>query len=230
MRNKNNVTISKAPFLLLIGIILTINSFSQENSLPKEIKKTDFIHLQDSLKKEFGNNKTFLPKLELQALIALSQYPELKDVKIIFKRKKLKTTMAAKPTNISAFKRKGKRTYLIHLNDYPEDVKIPFDSATFNAQVGVIGHELAHIAYYENTSSWKIIGLAFKYINKNFRTDFEKDTDRRAIKHNLGWQLYAFKLHVRDYPHAPAEYRAYKAKIYLSAEEIKTLTISYENK
>jgi hypothetical protein len=184
---------------------------------------------KDSLNGLYSNNKTFIQKLELQALIALSYYPELKDVKIIFKQKKLNSTMAAKPTNISAFKRKGKRTYLIHLNDFPESVNIPFDSASFNAQVGVIGHELAHITYYEKTSAWKILGLAFKYTSKKFRVNFEKDTDKRAVRCGIGWQLYSWKKFVEDYPHAPAEYKAYKKKTYLSSEEIKEYNIKYYN-
>lgn len=218
----------KIHLLLLVSILFNYRGFSQNLQLPKELNKTDFVHLQDSLKKEFGTNKTFLPKLELQALIALSQYPELKDVKIIFKHKKLNSTMAAKPTNISVLRKKGKRTYLIHLNDFPESVNIPFDSASFSAQVGVIGHELAHITFYEKTSSWKLIGVAFKYINKSFRADFEKDTDRRTILHDLGWQLYAYKVFVNSYPHAPAEYIEYKKKTYLSAKQIKQLTLEFE--
>ena len=230
MRYKTKHSIGIIILLSLVFITRSYTSFSQESLFNTEIKKSDYLPLQDSLRDLYANNKIFMPKLELQALIALSHYPELKDVNIIFKRKKLKTTMAAKPTNTSAFKRKGKRTYLIHLNDYPESVKIPFDSATFNAQVGVLGHELAHISYYEETSAWKILGLAFKYLNKNFRVNFEKDTDKRTILHDLGWQLYAFKLHVKDYPHAPAEYRAYKSEVYLSAEKTKKLILEYENK
>jgi hypothetical protein len=231
MRNKTRYNIGVIALLTLTFMKLSYYSFSQTNSLPFEIKKTDFSPLQDSLKNLYGNYKSFIPKLELQALIALSHYPELNHVKIIFKQKKLNSTMAAKPTNISALRRIGKRTYLVHLNDYPKSVNIPFDSASFSAQVGVLGHELAHIAYYEKTSSWKLLGLAFKYLNKKFRIKFERDTDKRTINHNLGWQLYAFKLHVRNYPYAPEEYRDYLSRTYISAEEVEQLTLKYnENK
>ena len=45
-----------------------------------------------------------------------------------------------------------------------------------------------------------MIGIGFNYINKKYRADFEKDTDRRAVDHGLGWQLYDYAIFSRSLP------------------------------
>lgn len=214
-------------FFTLFFSLLVFNGFSLNNDsiVPTIFHKEDYINKIDSLRELYGMNKTFISKIELQALVALSYYPELKDVKIVFRSKKLKTSMAARPTVMSAFKRKGKRKYFITLNDV--NANIPFDPASFNAQVGVIGHELAHISYYEKQSKWTLIKLPFKYLNKKFRVKFERDTDMRTITHNLGWQLYGWKYYGENRKEVPAEYREYKNQFYMSSKEIYEQTILY---
>jgi hypothetical protein len=182
-------------------------------------KKADYIANKDSLSGLYSNHKTFIPKLELQALVALYYFPELKNVRIKFKRKKLNTTMASRPSFSSIFKSRSKRLYEIYLNDFP-DVDIPFDSTSFNAQVGIIGHELAHIVDYEARSKIELIKLAFKYRDKKFRAKMEADTDIRTIYRGLGWQVLAFEKFVNNYPHTPKEYKKYKEEIYLSPQDI----------
>ncbi len=226
--NKYNLA-KHSVFFVILTFFLGSISFSQTtDTIPTIFYKKDFIGKKDSLLKLYGSNKVFMDKLELQALVALSYYPELKNVTIKFKSNKLNSTMAARPTYGSVFKRKGKRKYVITLND-KQSVNVPFDSASFNAQVGVIGHELAHISYYEKEKAGKLRRLTFKYLNKKFRAKFEKDTDKRAVLHGLGWQLYAWKSFVEHYPYVPKEYLEYKAKTYLGSAQIKALTISYLN-
>lgn len=73
-------------------------------------------------------------------------------------------------------------------------------SLSFNAQIGVIGHELAHTVFYLNKSREELASVAIDYIFPNTRSQFEKDTDRRTIRHGLGWQLYEYAAYVRQLP------------------------------
>lgn len=218
---------SKKINILLILILWTIGSYATHSDtlIPEVLYRKDFIHNIDSLREEYGANKTFLPRLELQALIALSHYPKLKETHITFRQHKLKTTMAARPRVWSAIRKKGKRKYVISLDDF--DAAVPFDSASFNAQIGIIGHELAHIAYYEKQKAWILMGLPFKYMNKKYRTTFEHDTDKRAIKHGLGWQLFAWKKHSEYFAKKTPNYYTYKKEVYLSSETVLQLTKNY---
>ena len=128
--------------------------------------------------------------------------------------------MVARPKGINVFRAKGKRHYIIYINDYPSS-KVSPDSVSFNAQIGVIGHELAHLVDYEQTSSLKMLIVGFSYLNKKFRTKFERATDLRTINHGLLWQCYDFALYVHNSSVAPTEYINYKKKFYMSPKEIK---------
>ena len=174
----------------------------------------------DTLRSQFNNNKFFYEKYELQTLVALSFYPELKDTEISFRRRKLKTTMVARPKGMNVFRGKGKRHYIIYINDFPS-AKISPDSVSFNAQIGVIGHELAHLVEYQNISSLKMLYVGLSYFNKKFRAKFERATDLRTINHGLLWQCYDFALHVHNNSIAPTEYINYKKNFYMSPKEIK---------
>ena len=201
--------------------MLACNNFAQQQA-PRLFSKLIMSNQIDTLRSQFSNNKFFYEKYELQTLVALSFYPELKNTKISFKRRELKTTMVARPKGINVFRAKGKRHYIIYINDYPSS-KVSPDSVSFNAQIGVIGHELAHLVDYEQTSSLKMLIVGFSYLNKKFRTKFERATDLRTINHGLLWQCYDFALYVHNSKNAPAEYITYKKKFYMNPNEIKEL-------
>ncbi len=204
---------------ILLSILVSIFSSLSGQETPRYYSELKIALVKDSLLNEFGSNKNFYPKYELACLTALSHYPELKETPITFKRKNIKTTMAARPTGFQVFRRKGKRHYTIYINDFPS-AKIHPDSAQFNAQVGVIGHELAHIADYENKSCFKLIMNGLAYFHKGFKRKFERKTDLSAIRHGLRWQCYDYSVFVYQYQHAPKEYIEFKKKIYLSPNEI----------
>ena len=206
-------------FILLLLLLFTGNNFGQQQA-PRLFSDVIMSQQIDTLRLQFNNNKFFYEKYELQTLVALSFYPELKDTEISFRRRKLKTTMVARPKGINVFRAKGKRHYIIYINDYPSS-KVSPDSVSFNAQIGVIGHELAHLVDYEQTSSLKMLIVGFSYLNKKFRTKFERATDLRTINHGLLWQCYDFALYVHNSSVAPTEYINYKKKFYMSPKEIK---------
>ena len=174
---------------------------------------------KDSLKKTV-TNKEIMAVYELETYMALMHYPELKDTKITIKSKDLNSTMVARPKGLNVFRRKGKRKYIIYINNTPS-VKVPVDSVSFNAKIGVIGHELGHVLDYDNKSSLRIIFNGFGYSNKKFRAKFERATDQRTIDHGLGWQCRDWSYYVYHYKNTPPEYLEYKKKIYMSWEEIE---------
>ena len=134
--------------ILFLSIVFVQPGFSQQKA-PRFFSEIIMSKQIDTLRYQFSDNKLFYEKYELQTLIALSFYPELEDTKISFRRRELNSTMAARPKGIEVFRSKGKRHYIIYINDFPS-VKIPPDSIAFNALVGILGHELAHILEYEH--------------------------------------------------------------------------------
>lgn len=201
------------------GLFLLMGVACCAQRAPRVIQPQEYEPIMDSLKIELGEGKVFLPEFELQTLIALIHYPELKKTKIEFVYKKLGSTMAARPRLLTTIRRKGKRSYCIFLNNV--NPEIPIDGASFNAQIGVIGHELGHISNYETKSSWRLIADALRYPSKKFRRKFERATDQRNLDHGLFWQLYDWKMYAFHHKHADPEYLEYKRKIYLSPEEVK---------
>ena len=185
------------------------------------LKIEDFIEDLENLKEVFGENKKIPSDYELQSLLALSRYPELKEEKIEFVYATGSYTMAARPkiTSVFTWGRK-KRTYQIFINTISHKGGLLLSEVPFNEQVGVIGHELAHILYYTKRSALRIILDGIAYSSKKFRSKFEKDTDIVAIHRGFGWQIYAFSNRVLSEKKIPEEYKKYKRKIYLSPEAV----------
>lgn len=193
-----------------------VAQYLQAPRLYDEIKWAD---KKDSLMKTVSN-KEVMQAYELEIYMALMHYPELKDTKIVIKSKKLNSTMVARPKGLNVFRRKGKRKYIIYINNTPS-VKVPVDSVSFNAKIGVIGHELGHVLDYDNKSSLRIIANGFGYSSKKFRAKFERATDQRTIDHGLGWQCRDWSYYVYHYENTPPKYLEYKKKVYMSWEEIE---------
>ena len=205
---------------ILICIVFYASFSVAQQKAPRLFSEKIMSEQIDTLRSQFSNNKFFYEKYELQTLIALSFYPELENTSISFRRRELKSTMAARPKGIEILKRKGKRHYIIYINDYPS-AKVSPDSISFNAQVGIIGHELAHIVEYEQISSLKIMYVGLSYFNKKFKAKFERATDQRTIEHGLLWQCYDFAIYVHTSRNIPADYVTYKKQFYMGPEEIK---------
>ena len=58
------------------------------------------------------------------------------------------------------------------------------------------------------------------YMFAGYRSRFEKDTDKRAIDHGLGWQVYNFSDQAVNKLYTSREYKKYKRKIYMTPEAI----------
>lgn len=181
----------------------------------------------DSLKALVGDHKTLPPGYELQALLALSAYPELKDVAVEMALVQKGAPMESNFKITTLFGSKANRNYRILLNDAPETPynEILLRSLPFDAQVGIIAHELGHVAYYHLHSTLQIGKWGIMYlINSDFRADHEKSTDRTVIHHGMGNQIYTYAYYVRHDPSCAELYKKYGAafidRFYLNDEEI----------
>lgn len=149
---------------------------------------------------QFSQNKVIPEELRPQALIALSFYPELKEAHVVFKLKKKVTPLTSRPKVGSIFRRASKRTYVITISTESIGMLDPilFKNLPYNAQIGVLGHEIAHALDYHSKSSWQILGIAMGMISSKYTDRFEYNTDLRCIEHGLGHQLYAWSKYVRE--------------------------------
>jgi hypothetical protein len=131
--------------------------------------------------------------------IALLYFPELEKTKIVFQVKKQIAPLSARPTLWSVFVKSSKRKYIINIsNETIEKLQgILLSNLSFNAQIGVIGHELSHIVEYDSKRGIFFIGLALRHLSKKSMDCFEYNTDKRCIDHKLGYQLLSWSEEVR---------------------------------
>lgn len=182
---------------------------------------------RDSLYTIFSESVIFYDEFLDQSLIALSYYPDLVGVKIEFKASNEKTTMAARPKPRTLFS-KRRRRYLILINNGERDFDgVKLHDVPFNAQIGVIGHELAHIADYEKHNMFGVMGILFRYADRGRKPLFENEIDRATVERGLGWQLYDWATFSLENPYSTDEFKEFKRKHYLSPEQIEELIKFY---
>lgn len=186
------------------------------------LQKTDS-SLYHSLLKKFGKNKILAKGFELQCLLALSHYPELRKTRIEFIQEPAGLQLASRPDPISVLLPWIERTYLVIISTEPDDDPVLLKNTPFNEQVGILGHELAHSLYYQDKNSFQLLKLAYQYQNDNtIRKQFEREADQTVIAHGLGYQLYDFAFYVRIHlgGSTQAEVEADEGGTYLSPKEI----------
>jgi hypothetical protein len=202
-----------------------IHSTLAQNNLPsKQLDSCYYSNSIDTLRTQFGQNKKIQKAFELPCLIALSQYPELKQVRIEFVYDKIRTTMAARPLASALFFKKKNRVYRIYINTDSAKVQgVLLHQLPFDAQVGIIAHELAHVFDYENKNIWSLIKTGVGYLFSGYRVKLEKQTDMTVIKRGLGWQLYSFTDFLFKCKEVPLEHLKYKQKFYYSPSDFLNL-------
>ena len=168
---------------------------------PQKTITSEFItaHLSDSL----SMNKRINARFRMQIQGALLFYPELKNSRIKFRIRNVKSPLAARPTFWAIFQKPENRTYLITISRKTSERFTPIllKNLSFNAQVGVLGHELSHISFYNKQKGAYFIKLLFMQLNTKAMDNFENDTDKRCIAHGLGYQLLAWSTEVREKLH-----------------------------
>ena len=171
---------SQAPFRSFTATGLTDNDYNQ-------------------LEQAFGQHKTIPPQFRRQILIALSYFPELKNITIEFRIKHTRTPLQTKPNAISIFKKSDARKYIITISDSTMGMLTPIllKNLNFNAQVGVLGHELSHVSDFNNKNTTGLLATGIKHISSTWIDRFEYRTDSICIAHGLGYQLLEWSMSVR---------------------------------
>lgn len=178
----------------------------------------------DSLIAIYGENKLLIQEYAHILIVALSYYPELKSTRIKFEFSNEKTTMASRPSKMFF-----PRTYKVLINRKQNFDGIPFDSIPYNAAIGIVGHELAHIVDYESLNIFGLIDRLALYANTpHGKSYFEKNIDLITISRGLGWQLYDWaKYAMYDNTMASEKYKQFKRSTYLTPEEIEKYIAHY---
>jgi hypothetical protein len=145
-----------------------------------------------------GKNATSATDSAVQQ--ALQFYPELKHLNITFKYKPKKTPFTCKPQLLSTLFKPAKRKYVIIISTQSNNYlnSIIKDSLSYNAQVGVIGHELSHITEFNSKRTWFFILHGIKHLSKKYIDTHEYNTDYRCIQHGMGKYLLAWSKEVRE--------------------------------
>lgn len=174
-----------------------------------------------ALREEYGTNKVIPEEFEHAALIALSHYPELKKVHIDFViHEQAIFPYASRPYINDFFRAPQDRRYQIIIADQSKTLqRILLKNLPFSAQVGILGHELAHTSFYLRQKGFRLLKTGLFYFLPSFRERFEKETDRSAITHGLGENLYKYSTYIRSVD-GLLERNPWIEKYYLKPEEI----------
>jgi hypothetical protein len=152
------------------------------------------------LKQEYSTNKIYPPGCEKQILIALSYYPELKNTSIKFVTRPNHSAGFTRETLGGLFEPPRSRHFLIVISDSTEPMLMPliFKNLSFNAQIGLIGHELAHVSQSLAMTTLEIIKHGIKSLCPNHVDRYEGGADASCIAHGLGYQLLEWSQNVRE--------------------------------
>ncbi len=188
--------------ILFVSVLIT---FSINARGQKVVKTFDEYTVSSErlveLRNEFGTNKIIPAIYETQVLIALSYFPELKNKIIQFRLKKTNTPLSAKPKLFGLLQSAKSRKYIITISEATNSRLEPilFKNLNFNAQIGVLGHELSHISDYLTKGFSEMSNLLFIQIFSKKQVDkFETRTDNICINHGLGYQLLDWSKSVRE--------------------------------
>lgn len=203
------------PFFIFISFCFFQNAAAQSNLIVPRATNYNL----DSLKHLYGKHKKLVKEYDIVSLIALSYYPELIHEHIQFKFSSINSTARTTLTFGSIFKKINKQ-YIIIINDDIDRTGMLLNQAPFDAQVALIGHELAHVDDFRSRSFLDMAWWGITYLFVKQRTKIEKLGDKTTIKHGLGWQLFQWADFVLNHSTANKHYLKMKKSKYLLPDEI----------
>ena len=204
----------------IVKVILFLLLLFSTRSYSQQIQKTLLSAVnKDSLRNIYGINKEFIAEYELQSLVALSFYPELINTRITFKLAD-KESVAKTTITFSSVFNSGDKHFIIYINNNKSRTGLLLKEASFPAQVGAIGHELAHAADFDRKNFVGMVSWGIKYLFKRGRMNIERKTDISTIQHGLGMELFYFVDFVLKHSTANSQYKKFKRLNYLTPAEI----------
>jgi hypothetical protein len=161
-------------------------------------------HPADASLQPYSYRKQIPGEIREPVLQALSYYPELKNVRVKFVIKKQYSTLTTRPSAVSILMPKGHREYVITISNKTITALTPllFQNLPADAQVGVIGHELAHVADFANDSFVESIKKAAGHLSAKYLDKMEFNTDKICIEHGMGTYLEQWSSYIRNTMHA----------------------------
>ncbi len=228
---KNSKLVLPVLFFLVLIAFGYVNASAQSIPMRKPVTDiSDSLNASyDELAIKFGENKELPKGYEKQIIYVLSYFPELVHSKIRFKIKKSKDgIISTRATFGSVFKKSSKRTYLVIMSDSIAGRTLPsFTNGNVNGQVGILGHELCHIVYFNTRTGLGLMGFGIAHISSSYMDRFEYNTDSMTIERALGYQLIAWKEYLykgfqasRPNDSLPSE-KPKAHKRYMSIEEVR---------
>lgn len=197
--------------LVYSGFNLTAQHFQEDNRL-------------DSIHTLFSYRKNIPEVYATQFYTAISYYPELDSLRIKVKDAHISSSLNARPTPMSLiFRKKTNRKYIIRVNIKEGDSTVLLKDSPLDAQIGVFGHELAHIVDYNHRSFGGVMKRLFSYSTIEGKEAYEKEIDAKTISVGLGEELYAWAYFVLYVSTGKSQYKDYKRRVYLEPHEIKEL-------
>lgn len=185
-------------YILFILIFPVLPGWTQPRIAQTDITEemnSRFPQYRDS----FGSHKIVVPDFEKQIMMALSYYPELRNTRIHFKLSKGKSgIISSRPTWGGVFRKSSKRQYVVLIGDTAKKANWAlYRHSGPNGQVGIMGHELAHILYFSGKSSFGLIGLGIDHMSDKAIDQFEYNTDSVDVERGLGYQLLDWNYYLR---------------------------------
>jgi hypothetical protein len=212
-------------FLAILGLIVLLVAIILLQQVDPEQKKptvtvdsfadtlANHTYDLDSLKAIIGNNKGLPKGFEIAAAIAYSAYPELKDVNIDMILTQGGAPMESTVEIGSLFGPRSGRRYQILLNDAHNTFFDPIllRALPFDAQVGILAHELGHVVYYHELNVFAFAKWGLEYLRDDeFHASHERSTDLMPVYHGLGSQIYQYAYFVRYDPSCTSFYEKEK--------------------
>jgi hypothetical protein len=183
--------------VLLFGVLLGGAADAQPGPVPMG-------NVPDSagfaaLRSAFSKNKKMPVQFEEEIFTALSFFPELKEHRIDFVLRRGYAPLSSRPSFGGLLRSARKRKYKVFISTGSGRIwdSILLDKAPYDARIGVLGHELAHVLNFSRMSGVQLGWLGVCHVSKSYMNRFEFRTDSLAVAKGMGDYLYAMSTHVR---------------------------------
>jgi len=153
--------------------------------------------------------------------LLIDDIPYLHHQKIIIRKKKLSTTMSARPTWGSLiFRKRENRTYLLQVNNDKTFDGVLYEDVPEMARVGLMMHELMHIKDYQSRNIFGVLQRGWQYLSKSGKKKFEYEIDQMVMDAGYRSYLLLWALFIMEESEASDAYKDFKREIYRSPFDI----------
>lgn len=181
-----------------------------------------FISFYNNSLSQSNSSDTLCNRVQFLADSVKHAYPNLGDKEIIIRTSRQYTFMAARPSGVQVFRPARRRGYTlwVHSCDQHPGCSILW-LMDDSARIGLVAHELAHLAHYDSISSAGLLAEGIRYkTSPSYRRRYENHTDHCAIRYGFGPWLAAYARFIENSPYVTPGYRTYKRKYYYGSEEL----------